>query len=102
MCTYVEAIMPNITLAIDEELLGKARDYAERKGTTVNALVRELLGETIDQDKRREEARRGLLELMDKSTARLGHDYKWNREEIYEERMFPRHKRADIRGFHED
>ncbi len=94
--------MPNITLAIDEELLGKARDYADRKGTTVNALVRELLGETIDQDKRREEARRGLLELIDKSTARLGPDYKWNREEIYEERMFPRHKRADIRGFNED
>jgi hypothetical protein len=102
MWTYVETIMPNITLAIDEELLGKARDYADRKGTTVNALVRELLGDTIDQDKRREEARRGLLELIDKSTARLGPDYKWNREEIYEERMFPRHKRADIRGFNED
>lgn len=94
--------MPNITLAIDEDLLGKARDYADRKGTTVNALVRELLGETIDQDKRREEARRGLLELIDNSTARMGPDYKWNREEIYEERMFPRHKRADIRGFNED
>jgi hypothetical protein len=102
MWIYVEAIMPNITLAIDEELLGKARDYADRKGTTVNALVRELLGETIDQDKRREEARRGLLELIDNSTARMGPDYKWNREEIYEERMFPRHKRADIRGFNED
>ena len=94
--------MPNITLAIDEELLGKARNYADRKGTTVNALVRELLGETIDQDKRREEARRGLLELIDNSTARMGPDFKWNREEIYEERMFPRHKRADIRGFNED
>jgi hypothetical protein len=102
MWIYVETIMPNITLAIDEELLGKARDYADRKGTTVNALVRELLGETIDQDKRREEARRGLLELIDNSTARMGPDYKWNREEIYEERMFPRHKRADIRGFNED
>ena len=102
MWIYVEVIMPNITLAIDEDLLGKARDYADRNGTTVNALVRELLGETIDQDKRREEARRGLLELMDKSTARLGPDYTWNREEIYEERMFPRHKRADIRGFNED
>jgi hypothetical protein len=102
MWIYVETIMPNITLAIDEELLGKARDYADRKGTTVNALVRELLGETIDQDKRREEARRGLLELIDNSTARLGPDFKWNREEIYEERMFPRHERADIRGFNED
>lgn len=94
--------MPNITLALDKELLGKARDYAERKGTTVNALVRALLGETIDQDKRREEARRKLLELSDQSTARLGSDYKWNREEIYEDRVFPRHQRADLRGFNED
>lgn len=94
--------MPNITLAIDEDLLEKSRDYAERKGTTLNALVRELLGQEIDQDKRREEARRGLLELMEKSTARLGPDYKWNREEIYEERMFPRHKRTDLRGLNEE
>jgi hypothetical protein len=99
---YVEADMPNITLAIDEELLDKARSYAERKGTTLNALVRELLGNEIDQDLRREEARRGLLELMDKSTTRLGPDYKWNREEVYEERMLPRHKRPDLRGFNED
>jgi hypothetical protein len=102
MWIYVETGMPNITLAIDEELLERARGYAERKGTTLNALVRELLGSEIDQDLRREEARRGLLELMDKSTARLGPDYKWNREEVYEERMFPRHKRPDLRGFNED
>ncbi len=94
--------MPNITMAIDEELLGKARDYAERKGTTVNALVRELLGQTIDQEARIAEARKGLLELMHTSTARLGKDYKWNREEIYEDRMLPRHERPPLRGLNED
>ncbi len=94
--------MPNITLAIDEELLEKSREYAARKGTTLNALVRELLGDEIAQANRIEEARRGLLELIDNSTARLGPDYKWNREELYEERMFPRHKRPDLRGFKED
>lgn len=94
--------MPNVTLAIDDELLEKSREFAKQRGTTLNALVRELLGNQIDQQRRREEARRGLLELMDKSTARLSPDYKWNREEIYEERMFPRHKRTDIRGFNED
>ncbi len=94
--------MPNITLAIDEELLEKSREYAAKKGTTLNALVRELLGDEIAQARRIEEARRGLLELIDNSTASLGPDYKWNREEIYEERMLPRHKRPDLRGFNED
>ncbi len=94
--------MPNITLAIDEELLDKSREYAANKGTTLNALVRELLGDEIAQASRREEARRGLLELIDNSTARLGPDYKWNREELYEERMLPRHKRPDLRGLNED
>jgi hypothetical protein len=102
MWNYVEAKMPNITLAIDEELLESARQFASRKGTTLNALVRELLSENITQEKKREEARRGLLELMDNSTARMGPDYKWNREATYEERMLPRHKRAALRGLDED
>ena len=94
--------MPNITLAIDDELLEKARDYAEQKGTTVNALVRELLGETVDRERRIAEARKGLLELMHNSTARLGKDHKWKREELYEDRMLPRHERPPLRGFNED
>ena len=32
--------MKNITLAIDEEILERARAYAEQQGTTVNAMVR--------------------------------------------------------------
>jgi hypothetical protein len=102
MWSYVEAKMPNITLAIDEELLEKTRSYAERKGTTVNALVRDLLGEAVDQESRIADARKGLLELMHTSTARLGKDFKWSREETYEDRMLPRHERPPLRGFNED
>ncbi|MFN0190577.1 MAG: DUF6364 family protein [Aestuariivirga sp.] len=94
--------MPNITLAIDEELLEKSREYAARKGTTLNALVRDLLDDTVTREEKIEEARKGLLELMQTSTARLGPNYKWNREDIYEDRMFPRHQRPPLRGFNED
>jgi len=89
--------MKNITLAINDKVLSQARDYARRHGTTVNALVRDHLAHLVLQEKRIEEAKRGLLELMETSPARLGPDYKWNREEIYEERSFPRHKRPDLR-----
>ena len=94
--------MKNITLAIDDELLEKSRSYADRKGTTVNAMVRDHLASVISQEDRRAAARRGLRELMESSTARMGSDFKWNREETYEERVLPRHQHSDLRGFGED
>jgi hypothetical protein len=89
--------MKNITLAIDEHVLEGARAYAANRGTTVNALVREHLAQVVSEDLRLAEAKRGLKELMENSTARLGPDYEWNREEVYEERLFPRHKHPDLR-----
>jgi hypothetical protein len=50
--------MKNITLAIDDEILEKARVVAAEKRTTVNAMVREFLVEVAGRDQRREEARR--------------------------------------------
>jgi hypothetical protein len=94
---YVESAMKNITLAIDEAVLDEARAYAKRRGTTINALVREHLANIASEDERIEEARRGLLELIDNSTGRLGPNFKWNREEIYADRMFPRHERTRVR-----
>lgn len=73
--------MKNITLAIDDDVLTQVRDYAERHSTTVNGMVREYLADTLLQEKRMEEPKRGLRELIDNSTGRLGPDYKWNREE---------------------
>ena len=89
--------MKNITLAIDEAVLARAREHAIRRGTTVNALVREHLADLVRADEQVEEARRGLLELIDNSTGRLGPNFKWNREEIYGDRLFPGHKRARLR-----
>ena len=89
--------MKNITLAVDEKVLKAARTYARKRGTTLNALVREHLDNVVREDERIEEARRGLIELMDNSTARMGPDYKWNREELYADRVFPRHKRSGVR-----
>lgn len=37
--------MSNLTLAVDDDLLRRAREYAQRHGTSVNALVRHLLAQ---------------------------------------------------------
>lgn len=39
--------MANVTLSIPAELLKRGRSYAQARGTSLNALVRELLNETI-------------------------------------------------------
>lgn len=89
--------MKNITLAVDEKVLKAARAYAASHGTTLNALVREHLASLVRKDERIEEARRGLLELIDKSTADMGPNYKWNREALYADRVLPRHERPRVR-----
>jgi hypothetical protein len=38
--------MKNVTIAIDERLLERARDYARRHNTSLNALIRSLLERT--------------------------------------------------------
>ena len=98
MCNYVEARMKNITLAVDDNVLKAARAYAASRGTTLNALVREHLASLVNEDERIAEARRGLIELMDKSTGRLGPDFKWNRDDIYADRELPRHEHPRVRS----
>ncbi len=87
----------NITLAIDEGVLDRVRVIAAERKTTVNAMVRDYLTETAEQVGRREAARRALLDLIDKSEGDMG-SQKWNREKLYEDRMLPRHERADLRS----
>jgi hypothetical protein len=89
--------MKNITLSVEEEVLEGAQRYAAERDTTVAVLVRQLLTEIAGYNERLRQAKEELRRLSENSTARLGPDYKWNREELYEERIFPRHQRSDLR-----
>lgn len=75
--------MKNITLRIDEEMLDDAREIAASRATSVNALVRDYLQGLVSDQRRREEARREILDLCTQSTAELG-ERKWSREDIYD------------------
>jgi hypothetical protein len=77
--------MPNITLSLDEQLLRDARHYSQQHHTTLNALVRRQLEATVRPRARADHVRR-LFELMDKAVAQTK-GWKWNREEIYAERL---------------
>ncbi|HYA81137.1 MAG TPA: DUF6364 family protein [Methylocystis sp.] len=76
--------MKNITLAIDEDVLKRARLVAAEQKTTVNAMVREFLANVAGRDERLEKAREGLRELMRNSKGRMRPDFKFSREETHE------------------
>ena len=81
--------MKNVTLAVDENSLKAARIYAAEHDTTVNAMVREFLdGFSAAHSSAEERARirEELAKLAERSPGRLG-DWKWNREDIYAERL---------------
>ncbi|GEM_PF-1100741 len=48
MHTYNTVKNMNITLSADEKLIKKARDYANRHNTSLNALVRDFLKEIVN------------------------------------------------------
>ncbi len=73
--------MPNITMAIEKPLLEKARAYTRRQHTTVNALVRDLLRQTVAP--REDDWAEKLFRDMDAVNARSS-GKRWSREELHE------------------
>ncbi|MEE3276043.1 MAG: ribbon-helix-helix protein, CopG family [Actinomycetota bacterium] len=63
--------MANLTLAVDEDLLRRARVRAAEQGTSVNAIVRDLLN-AYAADDRAIAARRRLVGLSVSSAAGSG------------------------------
>jgi len=42
--------MPNVTISIEEDLLKSGRQYAEKHHTSMNALIRKMLEQTVKRD----------------------------------------------------
>ncbi|MFZ5617176.1 MAG: hypothetical protein ACOZAA_07645 [Pseudomonadota bacterium] len=98
--------MKNLTLRIDEKVLAAARKRAALEGTTVAKVVREFLRDYaaahLPESAAAERARGELVTLAEQSTSRPPADWKWNRDEIYEERMRRlRDRHSDAPGFAE-
>ena len=42
--------MPNITISLDKDLIKSGRRYAEKRQTSLNALIRNLLKQTVESE----------------------------------------------------
>lgn len=64
--------MPKLTIAVDEQVLRKARIRALEEGTSVDALLRSYLARYVGDVKTRRKATRNILALSRSSQAASG------------------------------
>ena len=75
--------MANLTIAIEDDVLKKARLRAVEQGTSVNSIVREFLREYTGTTSRQAEAAKRLIELAHTSGAKVG-PITWTRDAIHD------------------
>ncbi len=73
----------NLTLSIDDRIVEQARRKAGEMGTTVNQYVRDRLVELVGED----DTEAKIARLRALSGTGDSNGWKWNREEIYAERL---------------
>ena len=73
--------MPNITISLNEDLLKSGRRYAEKHQTSVNALIRKFLEQTVRSDSN--DWIEECFSLMDRAKANSG-GRRWKREDVYD------------------
>ena len=78
--------MANLTLAVDDDVLRKARLKAVHEDTSVNAVVREFLREYTDGNSRQAAAGRRLLSFAHAHSFKTK-GQKWDRASLYDRDM---------------
>jgi hypothetical protein len=73
--------MPNITISLDEDLLREGREYAKKHNTSVNALIRKLLEQTVRS--RSKDWIDECFKMMDQAEAN-SQGKRWKREDLYD------------------
>lgn len=74
--------MANLTLAIDDQVLQRARLRAMEQGTSVNALLRDYLEAYAGARRARQQAVSELMKMSAKAVSRRG-DRQWTRDELH-------------------
>lgn len=75
----------NLTIAIEDDLLQRARELARRRGVSLQQLIRDQL-RTLAGERSGAEVASELLELMEEHGGR-GRGERFRRDDVYEERI---------------
>lgn len=72
----------NLTVQLDDDVIGQAKVVAAKRGTSVSALVAAELERLVADDRRYEEAWQRARRALTGATARGGR--RWQRDELHE------------------
>ena len=73
--------MANVTISIDDDLINRGRQYARLHNTSLNALIRRLLKNTVESGT--DNWLREYFDLADQVNAN-SKGKKWTRDELYD------------------
>jgi plasmid stability protein len=73
--------MPNITISLDEDLLRAGRQYAKKHNTSVNALIRKILEQTVKSQSN--DWLDQCFNMMDQAEVN-SQGKRWKREDLYD------------------
>lgn len=71
----------NVTLSIDDQILARARELAQQRGTSLNQMIRDYLDSLTASDPAKTVTE--LRRLWQEEEGDSG-GWKWNREELYD------------------
>lgn len=77
---YTYHVLMNVTLSIDDQLVGRARKKAEALGKSLNQLIRDYLQTVAGGD----DPERSIEEFKRLSGKGRSHGWRFNRDEIHE------------------
>ncbi len=77
----------NLTLAVDEEIVEKAREVARQQGTSLNALIRDYIERLAGNPSGAVIAARLRTHWEEDPPGRSAVGWRFDREELYEERL---------------
>ncbi|MEX2445230.1 MAG: DUF6364 family protein [Alkalispirochaeta sp.] len=73
--------MRNITLSFSDDVIKQGKEYAHRRGISLNALVRDALRREIEREE--QDATGVLLDVIASTGGRSG-GWRWSRDELYD------------------
>jgi predicted transcriptional regulator len=73
--------MRNITLSFPDDIIKRGKEYARRRGISLNALVRDALRREIEREE--QDASGVLLNIIASTGGRSG-GWRWSRDELYD------------------
>ena len=77
--------MTNLTIALESELVRRGRVLAAERGTSLNALIRDFVRETVEGHGASDERKRALGRILRNSRTIQGRSgsARWTREDLY-------------------